>query len=471
MVSRRSRDSDEDDVVGGVDAADEACSLVEVPRRRSPSCCSMEERSARRGSSSTSVILSTVEWLHGAKARETHGSNHRAAGSILLGQLIAVIATSTNATSFALSYQYGVRTHLFQLFWVYLFLSMHLFYRDVGGDEDGEQRPRHNVPFTRLRLRIPWQVYSLCGVLDVVPNFLTLLSFQYTSLTSTTLLGSLTVPSTMFFSRLILARVFSRRQYLGVVLCVLGGAFTVWSDTGANGAGAPDQISTIAAPSLHDPHRYVGDLMAIGAAVLYALGDTVADYSIKHGDRYEYLGMLGLNGLVLTGLSFPWLEGNEVHDLLFHDAGGDPWVGTWTVFVLYVASVVIFYVSVAHFLVSADATLLVLSLQTSNLWAVLFSMIAYRIVPAPLFYVAAALVVSGAVIYQRSAEKKAVADVASQDEEGRNEALSLTNVDSNIYQGAHSEGVHVDKDTEHSSSGIESAALNIKVKTGYDTIV
>lgn len=312
-----------------------------------------------------------------------------------------------------------------------MMLSFHLLFRDeiIINDGDAEESDSNNlnvdseshpkspnssyykVPFTKIVVRIPWSIYLLCGVLDVLPNFLTLLSFQYTSLTSTTLLGSLAVPTSMIFSKLILNRVFCNQQYVGVILCVLGGALIVLSDANkdnndddritANSAASITTTASATATSTvaDNPHSYFGDLMAVGAAVFYSLGETIAEFSIKHADRYEYLGMLGFNGMLITGFLFPIFEGQHVMDLIFHTA--DP-IGTWSVFVLYVGAVILFYMSVAYFLVASDVTLLVLSLQTSNVWAVLFSVVAYSMAPPPLFYFSALLVVSGVIIYQYS---------------------------------------------------------------------
>lgn len=232
------------------------------------------------------------------------------------------------------------------------------------------------------RLLVPWWVYLGMSILDVFPNFLTLVSFQYTSLTSTTLLGSLTVPATMVFSKLMLSKTFFTHQYIGVAFCVIGGVLTIYMD---------------ASSLTRHPHSYIGDLMAISAAVAYGLGDTVAEYSVKRIDRFEYLGMLGLFGAILTGCSFPFIESNACLSLLAS-------LRTFPVFVLlclYIASVLAYYMTAAKFLVTSDATMLNLSMQTVNLWAVLFIWIS-NIGDAPprLFYVSLVTVVVGVFTYE-----------------------------------------------------------------------
>ena len=244
---------------------------------------------------------------------------------------------------------------------------------------------------------MPWWIYLLLSLLDVIPNFMQLVSIRYTSLTSTTLLGSLTVPSTMFFSRYILARCFGKYHYLGVVLCVLGGALTVWSDychnNNNNNASKHDATATTSI------HSSTGDVLAVVAALINGLGDVFAEYCVKNVDPFELLGMLGLFGSTITGLAFPWIERQALEDLIFHRSVAEQW-DTCQVFCWYIASVLLYYIGEAYFLVASDATLLNLSLQASNLWAILFSFLVYQVLPPLMFYPALVLVVCGVVVYE-----------------------------------------------------------------------
>ena len=320
---------------------------------------------------------------------------------LIVGQIIALLASSMNASSFTLNQHFGVNTQFFQMFWFYLLLSLHLFARKERLPSTNSSEPYYTLPGTRIRLRIPWWSYLIISMLDVFPNFMTLLSLRYTSLTSTTLLGSLTVPSTMFFSRHILAKVFTRYHYAGVCLCLAGGILTVWSDVDHDDDGGlvHDTSTTDEAVVSAASYRYVGDLLAVAAALAYGLGDTIAEYSIKHIDREEYLGMLGVYGVIFTGLIFPWLEGDAVRRLFFDLPATVKWQAI-AVLVWYVASVLLYYMTEASFLVKSDATLLNLSLQASNLWVILFSVVAYQDLPPAVFYLAVTLVVAGVFVYE-----------------------------------------------------------------------
>jgi solute carrier family 35 protein F1/2 len=303
--------------------------------------------------------------------------------ALALGQAIALVATSMNAASFTLSYHSKVDTQLFQLFIMYICLSGHLLLRERRVSEEG----LYTLPFTRIRLQLPWWTYFLMSILDIIPNYMQLFSFRYTSLTSTTLLGSLAVASTMFFSSRILSRYFVKSHYFGVLLCVIGGGLTVWSDFDKE-KGSPSGV-----------HSGLGDLLAVVAALIYGLGDVISEYCVKNVDLYELLGMLGLYGAIFTGLSFPWIERAALSNLIWERSSSEQWEIAG-IFLWYIASVLLYYITEALFLVASDATLLNLSMQASNLWAILFSLVCFHTLPPLLFYPALVLVVSGVALYE-----------------------------------------------------------------------
>lgn len=345
-------------------------------KAREQYCCSF----ACRKSMAISLPTASSWWLAVEERRKTRNSPSRNKWlALVIGQVVALVAASMNAASFTLTHHNKANTQLSQLFIMYALLSSHLLLRDEKISSEG----MYQIPYTRIRLQIPWWTYLMISILDIIPNFMALVSFRYTSLTSMTLLGSLTVPSTMFFSGRILSRVFCRYHYLGVFFCVVGGCLTVWADF----------------DSENYLHSYIGDMLAVLAALIYGLGDVMSEYCVKNVDRYELLGMLGLYGSIITGFCFPWVEGPALVEIVQHRSSSDQWeiagVLTW-----YITSVLLYYVTEAFFLIASDATLLNLSMQSSNLWAILFSFAVYHILPPLLFYPALVLVVGGVCIYE-----------------------------------------------------------------------
>lgn len=332
----------------------------------------------------TPLPTSTAWWLAVEERRKSRNVPSRNKWlALLLGQAIALVASSMNAASFTLSFHNKVDTQLFQLFAMYLLLSVHLLFREPKVSSEGLYR----LPLTRIRLQMPWWIYLMMSILDIVPNFMQLVSFHYTSLTSTTLLGSLTVPSTMIFSSRILGRCFGKYHYLGVFLCIIGGALTVWADFDKNSG------------STAGVHSYIGDMLAVLSALIYGLGDVISEYCVKNVDRYELLGMYGLYGAIFTGLTFPLIEGEALSEIFRDRSSSEQWEIAF-VFSWYVVSVLLYYITEAFFLVSSDATLLNLSMQSSNLWAILFSFLVYHALPPMLFYPALLLVICGVCSYE-----------------------------------------------------------------------
>lgn len=182
----------------------------------------------------------------------------------------------------------------------------------------------------------------------------------------------------------------------------------VWSDLG----GGTQEMT----------NSYVGDMLAIGAALLYGLGDTVAEYAIKHIDRSEYLGMLGLFGFPISGIQFVMLEWDALMDLIFETAPTKQWQAFGTM-VWYIASLLCYYVSAAYFLASSDATLLNLSLQTTSLWACLFLVVADGAATPPVFYIAFLLVASGVCVYELAAKTAVKSDQPAASTRGESEKL------------------------------------------------
>ena len=142
-----------------------------------------------------------------------------------------------------------------------------------------------------------------------------------------------------------------------------------------------------------------GDMLAVVAALMYGLGDAVAEYTVKNLDRFEYLGMLGLFGAIITGLTFPFIELKSLEDVFTTPTNKPGEVVA--MYLWYIFSVLLYYVLEARFLMSSDATMLNLSMQSVNIWAAVFSLMRYhgRGVSS-LFWVSLLLVFTGVFVYE-----------------------------------------------------------------------
>ncbi|CAJ1949428.1 unnamed protein product [Cylindrotheca closterium] len=311
-------------------------------------------------------------------------SKGKTAVAICVGQLIALMAASINAASFTL--EYGMKASGFPMFLMlpsYIILAMHLSIRPAI--TDGEV---HKMPIIAIELRRPWWHYICLSVLDILPNYLTLISLNHTSLASTMILGSLSVPSTMAVCGLILGKRFRKVHYVGVALCLIGGLLTLWTD-GNQQSGTGDVTDA--------PHPYFGDICATLAAILYGVADSVGEFWTKRVDRKEYLGMIGLHGAIFSFSAFLAAERHALFSLIGMGTFG---LKAFGIVFWYTLSLVSFYVLVSLFLEFSDATLLTLSLQSSNLWAILFSIAAFHLVPPIPVCFAGILIAAGVTIYE-----------------------------------------------------------------------
>jgi solute carrier family 35 protein F1/2 len=315
--------------------------------------------------------------------------------ALIFGQIIALVATSMNASSYVLEYGMHKVFPMFLLFVSYTTLALrHLKHKEHSpistlGIVMENEPEAYRLPLTSLELRTPWYYYLCLSCLDIGPNYLALLAMNKTSFTSATILGSLTIPSTMLFCRLLMGREYRWMHFVGAVLCMIGGTLIVCTDRVSMSSSGGD---------IAHPHSYAGDILAILASLGYGVGDACAEFWSKHVDREEYLGMIGLFGAMFTLIASLAYERNAVLDVF--DGDDESTLRTVGVIFWYISSLVAYYVCGSLFLTKSDATLLNLSLQTSNFWAILFSIVVFQERPDLYLYISIFMVISGVFVYE-----------------------------------------------------------------------
>jgi solute carrier family 35 protein F1/2 len=267
----------------------------------------------------------------------------------------------------------------------------------------------HSFPLTNLILHTPWQAYLLLAILDVEANYLTMLSFQHTSLSSSMLLTSLSVFSTLLFRRCIFGKAsvsYSCKKIVGVFISVVGACLWIRKDFHQDNG-------PILSSSGHEIIN--GDLLAIASALLYGLNDVLLEFIVKaNNDRIEYLGMIGLFGFLFSCcVQAPILETKELSKLLQNFSSIEFPDGSKIVYCVFVVTMSYFYISVTVFLSITDATILNLSLQSSPLWAVILTRLMKAGIGTPdwdlppaCFFVGFAMVVCGMFLYEAQPVKK-----------------------------------------------------------------
>lgn len=342
---------------------------------------------------------------------------------ILFGQSIALSLAIGNFSISSLENKYQIHMPALTMGVVYLILSLHIVYLFMR-QSSGRRRPNandiesaeqdgissesvHFFPFTNLILQTPWQAYLLLAILDVEANYLTIVSFRHTSLSSSMLLTSLSVFSTLIFRRFIFGRTpasSSSKKIIGVFTSVVGACLWIRKDFYQSNH---EIISSTGRYAMY------GDLLAVAAAMLYGLNDVLLEYTVKsNNDRIEYLGMIGLFGFLFSFLvQAPIFERQDMMNLI-QDFSNNNFANGWVLICVFIGMMSYFYISVTVFLSVNDATILNLSLQSSPLWAVILTMMMYIggggsdwQLPPTVFFVALAMVVVGMFMYETKPKK------------------------------------------------------------------
>ncbi|KAF9598053.1 hypothetical protein IFM89_024040 [Coptis chinensis] len=139
---------------------------------------------------------------------------------------------------------HGVKTPLSQSFFTYL--SLALVYTPI-------------LLSQRRKLLVPWYWYALAGFIDVQANYLVIKAYQYSSITSVTLLDCFTIPWVMVLTWIFIGTRYSLGQFFGAALCIGGLSLVVLSDAKESGSGGKNPI--------------VGDLLVIGGTLGYAISN------------------------------------------------------------------------------------------------------------------------------------------------------------------------------------------------------
>lgn len=124
-------------------------------------------------------------------------------------------------------------------------------------------------------------MYAIAALIDLEANFLVLMAYNYTSITSVMLLDCFTIPCAMALSFFFLGCMYSWKHFTGAVICVGGLVCIVLSD-----------VSQGPAPQ----NAVYGDILCLCGCVLYAISNVLQEYLVKFHDRTAYMAYLGTFG-------------------------------------------------------------------------------------------------------------------------------------------------------------------------------
>ncbi|CAN6337454.1 unnamed protein product [Urochloa humidicola] len=284
---------------------------------------------------------------------------------VLLGQLVAfTVAASSFASS--LIANLGVDAPLTQSFFAYLLLN--LVYVPI-------------FLYRRRKLQIAWYWYLALAFIDVQGNYLFVKAYQYSYITSITLLDCWTVVWVIMLTWYALGTRYSFWQFVGAGTCVAGLALVLLSDAKTTHEQDPRKIPLL------------GDALVIAGTICYAFSNVGEEYCIKKKDQQvEVVAMFGFFGLLVSTVQVYILEKKSLE------------VITWSpkmigLFAGYALAFSVFYTVTPFVLKNSGSTLFNLSLLTSDMWAVAIRVLFYRQQINWLYYLAFGVVAIGLIIY------------------------------------------------------------------------
>lgn len=343
---------------------------------------------------------------------------------LLFGQFLSFLLASGGAAQATLHLQCKLSAPTFTSSIIYFILSLHgiLLYQrgrrirkrkgqesfqqqqqnetvDDRDDNDGimQQESHHNNDITPHHwfcgilplVASPW-AYLGIALLDVEANYVTVLAYRYTTITSITLFDALAIPSAMLLSLVFLKRRYTAIHYCGVVTCMAGVVYNVLADS---------QTTSVRSNAEY-PRKLLGDTLAILGGLIYGANDFLAETCVKNfGGSTEFLAMLGLFGFCISIVQALVVERDEI--LAFFQQGNACSVSTGLGLMLaFTVTNTLSYIGASQFLIVSEAAFLNLSFLTGDFWSLAFAIVGEGIVPSPLYFVALVLTISGVIVYE-----------------------------------------------------------------------
>ncbi|CAO3635972.1 unnamed protein product [Mucor hiemalis] len=286
-----------------------------------------------------------------------------------LGQLLSLCITGTSSASSALWKQYAVSIPFTQNFCNYLLLAT-IYYTIPRLSSKSSDMSYNSKNW--------WQFLGF-SFADVQANVLAVLAFRNTSVLSALVLSSWTIPCIMLLSTWFLEAKYNKVHIQSALVCLLGLAMLIWGDT-------MDQDGTT------ENHSWIGDVICLSSATLYAISNVTEEHLVKHYTSTEFLGKAGCWGSLLCGIQAFYFEYNRVTNLQW----------SWPVLSLvltYVLCLFTMYSLVPTVYRMMGATFLSMSLITSNFYSLIVGLFFLEAKMPPFYPIAYALVIVSVTTY------------------------------------------------------------------------
>ena len=239
-------------------------------------------------------------------------------------------------------------------------------------DNDDETKRYHRA----------WYIFA--AILDVEANFLVILAYNYTTITSIMLLDCFTIPCCMILSYVFLGCRYTSKHLFGILLCLLGLVCIIMNDWFGPDKKDNEEVS----------NAVLGDILCLSGAVLYACSNVLQETMVKFTSRNRYLGYLGSYGWFIAFTQCMLLE-------LPHIRRANITLEVVISIISFVLCLFFMYTNTSAFLQQqgSDTIIFNLSLLTSDIYAVLFTFLFHGYLVSWLYFVSFALVMGGLYVY------------------------------------------------------------------------
>jgi hypothetical protein len=204
---------------------------------------------------------------------------------------------------------------------------------------------------------------------------------------------------------------------IGAILCISGSAVTfrdsIFSSTRVHTStvsDSSDTTTTTTTASFSNP-ILIGDLLAICSAILSGISDVFAEQAVKcKGSIVEYLAMIGFFGTIISFVQVGLLELPHVLNLLLVSTNASETTtetsGVTTSQLLLLSMLTFFsymyYAGMSRFLLFSEATFLNLSMLSTDLWSIGFSIVQEHRIPSFDFFLSFVTIAAGVLAYQKA---------------------------------------------------------------------
>ncbi|KAJ0741786.1 putative solute carrier family 35 member SLC35F1/F2/F6 [Helianthus annuus] len=236
--------------------------------------------------------------------------------------------------------------------------------------------------------RISWYWYVLLAFVAVQGSYLANKAFQFSSITSVTILNCWTIVWVIMLTWLFLGTKYSLWQFLGAAICVSGLCLVLLSDSGVGGDGGNNRTPSI---MIGGSNPVLGDALMIAGTCFFAfsnvgeVGLTRTKKSIltqTHFDPTINLSIMQLHHLWiifelknLESISWsPQVTENRSRFTIFYSC----FISQVLSFIGFGISGFMFFSLTPLVLQASGATLFNLSLLTANMWAVAIRVFIYH---------------------------------------------------------------------------------------------